>query len=203
MDAARQDRWIIVENPLDAIAVVEVDIDIGNSIIFLAKDGARDGGIIEEAETGCAIFAAVVKTSTESKRNLRTVPHIFGGPNRASDEIETRLPHVRKGRIIATEESVTDEGRFSEIDFVFRRLSIGDEPVDFLEGIEKFLGVDFLCVFDGGDPGICGFNPVVAEETDAVLEALRPERMLRAEVIFEHAGMVVKVRPHLQSVYTG
>jgi len=94
---------------------------------------------------------------------------------------------------------VLDERRVFVVDSIFGGFARCDEGVDLLEGVEVALGVDTHCVFDGGDTGVSGFDAVVGQEVYAVGEAFGAERVLRAEVVVEHAGVVVEGRPHCSS----
>jgi len=68
VDGNSEDGRVFEPDPLDAVAVMNVDIDVGDSVEFFAKDVESNGGVVVDAESAGFVAVSMVETTTNSER---------------------------------------------------------------------------------------------------------------------------------------
>ena len=96
-----QDPVGIVEGILDAVAVVNVDIDVRHPLALLEEPGDGDRGIVVDAEARGVVAPGVVETTAEAEGHLTLPPHQqVGAAKRGADGLRVQVMHAGEHRVV-------------------------------------------------------------------------------------------------------
>ena len=183
MEADRQHARVVPEDRLDAVAVVDVDVDVRHPLRALVEevlDADRD--VVVDAEAGGLVAHRVVQAPGDVRRvEALAAPHLAGG-------LDGRADHVRGGDLHALEDGVV----------------VGAQPALLVDrpgrGTHPVHGVDQPPVVHGRDQVVLGHRGV--HQLQAAIEdtelAGQPHREVDAdgdigcpnsEVVLREAGV--------------
>src|SRR5690606_29201264 len=132
VDADGQHAGVVVEGGLDAVAVVDVDVDVGDALgAVLQQPRDRDGGVVVDAEPAGGAGQRVVQAAGDVEGVLGAPgPHRLGrGDGRARDQ-GGRVVHADEHRVVGGAEPVAELGEPGRAGVLHRR-DVGllvDEP---------------------------------------------------------------------------
>ena len=177
MHAHREHARIVVEGCLHAIAVMDVDVDVRNSLGTLGEEGA-DGKdrVVEHAEAAGVAAHRVVQSAGDVDRMLDgAAPDLLGRERRPPGDQRRGLEHSGEDRVVTGAEPEAFEGR------------INARVLDRIEVTSVVHGKQ-LCPIgrDRGQHRQPVQNTEGAGQPDGQVEAERVERMV-AEVVVEIA----------------
>ena len=97
-----QDLWIVPEDRLDAVSVVDVQVDIQNPMTDVAGPPDRQRDIVVDAEAAGATRHCMVEPST-GVEGVQILPgqDVLHGSNRAAGDHGRCLVHAVEGRVVA------------------------------------------------------------------------------------------------------
>ena len=176
-----QHAWLVVEDPLHAVAVMNVDIEIHDPPVRMVGQHLRDRDrrIVVDAETGRLGATGMVQSSRRIERVVEPArsDRICGGQAGPRHRARRRV-HVHEDRIVGRTEAVVERLR--------RRHHAPVESLDDLDVVRRVSGPNLLLgrhargdlVHVGPVDKVTRPDALVGEE-----DALRPQWMLRPEVV--------------------
>ena len=106
MKADREDLGVRLEDVLHAIAVVHIDVHVGDAMALVLEPPARDGGIVVSAEPRRTLAMGVVKTARRAERVQRgaAFDRLRGDEGRAGHE-RSPLVELNRDRVVRRPEA--------------------------------------------------------------------------------------------------
>ena len=178
MDRHGEDPRVGVEHRLGPVAVVDVDVDVGDPLRTAPQEpGDGHGRVVVDAEPGGPRWHGVMEPSGGVEGVIQpALHHLLRGHQRRPDDQGARLVHPGEDGVVAR--PVPEA-----------RPVAGLALAGSLGGIDELGRVDQADLLVGGDPAREGLHrrPVeqaeVADEVPGEQDALRAERMARPVVV--------------------
>jgi hypothetical protein len=90
----------VVENPLHAVAVVQVDVQVRHALEPLAQDVDGNRRVVEDAEAAGAVGQRVVQPARDVDGERCAVAHGVGGGDRRASVRQRGFPHAHERRVV-------------------------------------------------------------------------------------------------------
>ena len=112
VDGDGQHPRVVPEDPLDAVAVVDVDVDVRHALDAGVEQGLdADGDVVVDAEAAGAVGHRVVQPAGDAHRvQALAAGHLSAGLDGGADDVRRRLVHPLEDRVVG---ACRDRGRGS------------------------------------------------------------------------------------------